>query len=336
MSNKIFLSVDGGGTKLRMLLFDEDFKILGEGYSGGINLSSTTETDARANIQQCLEETFSEFKPKVLDKLYCIFVGDITFLFEAIKPFCRVNEIIPLSEAEGGLLAGALWRSGFLAQLGTGSFVSFVPGNSCFKQIENSHSYRSCCVGGWGPILGDDGSGAWIGYQAIRRAITGQEGWSDPSVIIHLIRRDWGLEHDWDMVDIVYRSPAPFRKLASLTGIVAEAADTGDKVARDILIEAGHLMAVQAECLIKRCFFPAEDFRLCCSGGAWKTHPLIFDTFSNELLNACPNLIIRRNRFEQVLAGPVMEVLENSRIGTPADAEEFLAKLFPSYELNWY
>ena len=66
MSRKIYLSADGGGTKLRMLLFDEDFQILGEGMSGGVNLNSTTEPDARANIRQCLEQAFSKNTPAVI------------------------------------------------------------------------------------------------------------------------------------------------------------------------------------------------------------------------------------------------------------------------------
>ena len=333
MSQKTYLSVDGGGTKLRMLLFDDDFQILGEGLSGGVNLNSTTEPDARANIRQCLEQVFSRISPEVIDKLYYIFVGQAGFLLEALKDFCPARSLIPMSEPLGGLLAGALWRNGLVALSGTGSDVFYVPGEPK-RPLENTVELRMV-VGAWGPIIGDQGSGAWIGQQAIRRIVAGIEGWAEPTMMADLIRREWKLQQDWDMVRIVYGSSAPFRKVGSLTRIVEEAADAGDSAARDIVTEAGHLMAMQTLCLVNRFRIPAADYRLVCCGGAWKTHPLFFETFRKELAQTCPGLAIRLHRFEHVMAGPASKMLDNTAESRIGEAEERLAELFPDYAIRW-
>jgi len=330
MSKRVFLSVDGGGTKLRMLLFDDCFRVLGEGLCGGVNQNSTTEADARANVRDCLLKVFTQGVPEAISKLYYVFVGNAGLLLDGLTELTKVNEAVPMSEPVAGLLSGALWRSGILALSGTGSDVFLVPGGSPPLSMAGS---ERLVVGAWGPILGDDGSGVWIGHRAVRAAIAGLEGWAEPTVIMDLIRRDWQLKHDRSMCDIVYRSHAPFRKLGSLTKIVGEAARMEDKVAQGILCEAGRLMAAQTVCLVNRFRIPAEDYRLVSCGGAWKAHPLMFEAFRKELAVFCPGLPVRRHRFEHVMAGPALEMLEAT--GDAACAEGCLAERFPAYVVNW-
>jgi N-acetylglucosamine kinase-like BadF-type ATPase len=335
MTDGYFLSVDGGGTKLRMLLFDGDFRILGEGLRGGVNLNSTTEPDARENIGQCLEQVFANGAPAEINKLYCVFVGHINFLFEALNKITHVCETVALSEPEAGLLAGALWDGGFVALAGTGSDVFFIPGDKAAWERDNAarnrdsaweSPFKRTVVGAWGPILGDDGGGVWMGQQAVRRAIAGLEGWAEPTAILDLIRRDWNLEKDWDMVDLVYRSPAPFRKVGSLTKIIGEAAAAGDGVARGILTEAGALMAKQTACLAGRFNIPEPDMRLVTCGGAWKSHPLMFESFRGELASSCPELNVRLHRFEHVMAGPAIEMLKRERAHGPEPAPKIMKR----------
>ena len=361
MKRRYFLSVDGGGTKLQMILFDDEFRILGEGRSGGVNLNSTTAEDAKANVSHCLEQVFSSVKPDHIEKIFYVFVGRDVFLTEALNNLCGVKEAVRISEPEAGLLAGALWHSGLLALSGTGSDVFLVSGTKppLRQPPQGRRAIDRMVVGGWGPILGDDGSGAWIGHRAIRAAIAGLEGWAPPTDILRLIRRDWGIKEDWEIVELVYRSPYPFRLLGSLTKIVEEAAWGEDKVACGIIEEAGHLLAIQTICLLNRYHVPPEDHRLVCCGGAWKTHPLMYETFRNEVHKVAPALFIRRPRFEPVMVGPVIEMLKTYAAKKPdgtlsadtiaeaaeaeeaeeaevkeaevAEAEARLAELFPKY-----
>ena len=338
---------------MRMLMFDEDFRILGEGLRGGVNLNSTSEPDACANIRQCLEEIFANGIPPVIDKLYYVFVGQADMFLDALNGLTTVKETIAMSEPEAGLLAGALWRSGFVALAGTGSDVFLIsegrvpkvtiPDSRYIGNAFEAHTLRTV-VGAWGPILGDDASGSWIGQQAIRRAITGLEGWSEPTAILDMIREEWQLGQYWDMVETVYRSQAPFRKVASLTGIVGRAASGGDKVACDILKEAGRLMATQTLCLAGRFDVPAGDLRLVTCGGAWKSHPLMFRTFQSELALSRPDIQARLHGFEHIMAGPAREMLEQSetRAGgarisgeQAASLEKRMAELFPAYVIHW-
>jgi N-acetylglucosamine kinase-like BadF-type ATPase len=327
---RTILSADGGGTKLRMILFNENFDILGQGLAGGVNTNSTTVENSLENIRGCLDQVFAGKPPPSIDKLYVVFVGPVANFISLLKERAEVKEIAVVPESEAGLMAGALWEDGFLAVSGTGSDIFLVDKTNRLKARDGS---LRKVVGAWGPILGDQGSGVWIGQQAIRAVISGIEGWTEKTIIHDLIRRDWKLKEDWDMVPMVYDEPAPFRKVASLTRQVEEAAALGDAVALRIVREAGELMARQSLALLTRYDIPPGIRRLACCGGAWKTHPLMFETFKGKILAEYPDFDIRKPLFEHLMAGPAFEM---SLRGTPKDrAVKILAEKFPAFVITW-
>jgi N-acetylglucosamine kinase-like BadF-type ATPase len=327
---RTILSADGGGTKLRMILFNENFEILGQGLAGGVNTNSTTPENSLENMRNCLDQVFGGKPPPLIDKLYAVFVGPVADFLGILGERARVKETTTVSEGEAGLMAGALWEDGFLALAGTGSDI-FVMDKA--GRLKPGGRFDRSTIGGWGPIIGDQGSGAWIGQEAIRAVVSGIEGWTEKTLIHDLIRRDWKLEQDWDMVPLVYQAAAPFRKVASLTRQVEEAAAAGDAVALRIVREAGELMARQALALFARFDIPPDMRRLVCCGGAWKTHPLMFETFKQKILAVYPDFDIRKPLFEHLMAGPAFEIL---RQGIPKDrARDILAEKFSDFIITW-
>ena len=317
------LSVDGGGSKLSAVLFDDAFRLLGRGRSGGVNTNHTTPENSRANIVDCLGQVFGEKSSVYIDRFYVVFIGPVNILYEELAKHATVGEIVPLHEARAGLLAGALWEEGILALAGTGSDIFYVREEKTLNSV----------VGAWGPILGDQGSGAWIGQKALRAVVAGIEGWGEPTLIHDLIRREWKLEKDWEMVRIIHGSVAPFRLAASLTSLVGEAARADDPVALNILRKAGLLMAVQTDCLIRRQNIPKPYRRVVCCGGAWKTHPSMFAVFCERLQELYPGISVDKPWFEHVMAGPALEMLRQQM--PVRQARQSLSERFPDYVIHW-
>jgi N-acetylglucosamine kinase-like BadF-type ATPase len=327
---RTILSADGGGTKLRMILFNEKFDILGQGLAGGVNVNSTTPENSMENVKTCLDQVFGRNPPPLIDRLYAVFVGPVTNLLNAIKDRTKLKEAVFIPEAEAGLMAGAFWEEGFLALSGTGSDIFLVDKKGRLKARDGK---ARKVTGGWGPILGDQGSGVWIGQEAVRAVVSGIEGWTEKTFIHDLIQRDWKLKEDWDMVPIVYGEPAPFRKVASLTRQVEEAAAAGDAAALRIVREAGELMAIQGLSFFARFDIPPDMRRLVCCGGAWKTHPLMFETFKQKILAEYPGFDIRKPLFEHLMAGPAFEILRQGV--NVSRAAEILAEKFPDLVITW-
>jgi N-acetylglucosamine kinase-like BadF-type ATPase len=108
------------------------------------------------------------------------------------------------------------------------------------------------CVDGWGHLLGDIGSGFWIGRRGLDAALRAHDGRSGGSPFLaRLVERDVGpLDR---LPELAARAGAgPVAAIASFSVQVAEAAAAGDDVARYIWLEAAAALADSAVACARR------------------------------------------------------------------------------------
>lgn len=117
-----------------------------------------------------------------------------------------------------------------------GVMVTAGTGSIAFGINAEGEEARS---GGWGWILGDEGSGWWIGREAVRAALAAWEGSGPATALEELVRSRFQLESTYDVVPQLYRDAISINHISDLAQQVASAADDGDEVARDILQRAG-------------------------------------------------------------------------------------------------
>ncbi len=315
------ISVDGGGSKLNAMMFDENMNLLGRGLAGGVNLTQTSLEDCRANVCSCLDQLFAGGVPECVDILYITFVGPAKVFTDELEKRTKVGKVVGNGESTAAILAGNLTMTGVVALSGTGADIFWLG--------ENEHKV----VGAWGPILGDQGSGTWIGQQAVREVVKYLNGWGRETILLDLIMKEWELTEPWGMVGKIHRAPAPFRQVASLTRVVGKAVEMGDAVAIDILKEAAHLLAVQTDSLFKKANLSEDQMHVTLCGGAWKTHPMMFEEYKKELKAMYPAATARRPMFEHVGAGPARYLLEEKGMER-AQALALMREKLPQYRLD--
>jgi N-acetylglucosamine kinase-like BadF-type ATPase len=130
---------------------------------------------------------------------------------------------------------GALgFRPGVVVAAGTGVITLGTDLDGVWNQAD-----------GWGHLLGDHGSGAWIGTQGLHAALRAHDGrqGGSPALLERMTAR---FGHPLDLVGLIYQSGSPAHQLASFAPSVAEAAREGDRVARRIWTEAGRQLALTA------------------------------------------------------------------------------------------
>ena len=315
------LSIDGGGTKLAGMLLDEDLAVLGYGRAGGVNLTQTTIEDCRANVRSCLDGVFSDEKPDRIDVVYAIFVGPVDVLIDELNRRVPVDRFIRVDEKEAGLLAGNLRRHGLLALSGTGAGVTWLS--------EDGHRKS---VGYLGPFFGDQGSGPWMGLQAVRALSRAANGWGQETMLLPMILNEWQADSVSDLVVILKRHPAPFRKLGELTPVIGKACGAGDPAARSIVRAAGHVMAVQTDSLIRQIMpdDPGRTVTLC--GGAWKTHRLMYETYCREIHETYPSITVQKPLFEHILSGPAIWLFE--RGCSRQETFDIMRERFPQHRVR--
>lgn len=287
----MILLFDGGGSKLNGILLDDQYRMVSHARAGGVNQTQGSYEDCLHNVNSCVDDLFRNGDPKSVEACYYTFIGDHKMLYSALARHTNVLEFKCFGESYGGLLAGSLIDHGICAISGTGATIQWVS-NEGTKGL-----------GGWGPVLGDDGSGTWIGHQALRAACREFNHWGEHTLLTELIMEYWKCSNPWDMVKTVHSSQAPFRTVAALTHCVGKAVDAGDPVAISILDEAARLMEVQVRTCIQYYNVPIEDQHVTLCGGGWKTHPDFIKRFQEKLLADCPDARIYRPLFEHVCAG---------------------------------
>lgn len=322
MMKKYFIAVDAGGSKTVALLFDSDFNLIGTGRAGGVNLTQTTLEDCRQNVSDCLDMMFSETLPDKIEHLYITFVGPVDVLRDELKKrTVVVNETI-ISEGLGGVYAGALTDTGITAVSGTGATLFY-----------SKDGVQKAYLGGWGPVFGDGGSGTWIGCKSLDAAVKYYDGVGEKTLLTQYIKDELNLSDFRSLINRIYSSVAPFRTAAKITEIASRAAHDGDEIALSIFKAAAHEILIYTMGIIKKFDIPKDDRLVVCCGGAWKAHPIMFETYKSELQKSVEIADVIKPCFEHVMSGPAMLALEHT--SDRKKAAELLKQKFSSFCLSY-
>jgi N-acetylglucosamine kinase-like BadF-type ATPase len=155
-----YLGIDGGGTKTSFLLIDEYYNEVCKVHSGPSNYHSVGANAAREAIARGISELTE------LPDIVCAgFAGaarpeSVAFYRDALQSLLPNARIIVESDAFIASIGAIGVDPGILLIAGTGSIV--------IGRDKDRAMFR---VGGWGPYFGDEGSGFWIGREAIRVAL---------------------------------------------------------------------------------------------------------------------------------------------------------------------
>jgi N-acetylglucosamine kinase-like BadF-type ATPase len=303
------LCCDGGGTKLIALLIDEELNVVASGMAGGVNPNFIPAENIRSNMDACLCAVMSGFEGLPVEACFASMPCPPHLLKEALARAGLRTRVEHISEGRMGLLAGICSEEGFAALSGTGSDVFYI-GPAGLR-----------IIGGWGLMLGDEGSGGQIGQRGIIAAIHAYEGRGEPTLLTALLMSWLGQEEGGEplrtlresLCPRVYGAASPRAVLASFAPYVSEAWERGDWVAGNILAGAGREMGRQMTALIKAS--AEEDAKALIMpstvcGGTWKGSRLIFHSYRDYVRADYPGFIIHWPAFDAVAGGAVLAGLE--------------------------
>lgn len=200
----LFLGIDGGGTGCRAAVADASGRVLGQGQAGPANLT-TDPAGTRANILAAARAALGQaVGPDAVEAELPHLIAGLglaganTSASGLDLPFARVR----LETDAVTAVKGALWGGdGIVAAIGTGSvFASQRDG--VIRQI-----------GGWGLVLGDEGSGAWLGRALLAQALRAVDGFVPMTPLLTAVIADHG-SPERIVTFARHARPADFAKLA--------------------------------------------------------------------------------------------------------------------------
>jgi len=230
------IGIDGGGTKTTAILCAPDGVILAEAQGGpsnfqiyGIEHVARTILDLIETCCHSVGCSVSQIGAIVAGLAGAGRVHDqqrmLNGLFEAgQKRNLVLNKVLIESDARIALEGAFSGKPGIVIIAGTGSIV--------FGKDERGRIYRA---GGWGRLIGDEGSGYEIGREAFRAVAKLLDGSGKKTKLLKLFDEKFGLDSQETIINAIYRETF---NIASVAQAVIEAASKNDKVAKKILADA--------------------------------------------------------------------------------------------------
>ena len=257
------LGIDAGGTKTVALLADGNARIVGEGRSSGANLHTEGELQVEKVLHSVIEQA-TEGHDKVLDAA-CLGIagvdreGDARIIRDIMRRLGFRSNLLIVNDALIALVAGAGAGPGVVVISGTGSIAYGV-----------SHRGLAARAGGWGPTLGDEGSGYWIGRRALEAVVRDVDGRGPRTQLTPRVLEFFKLARPELLVSEIYHQPQGRRDIAALAPVVDQARIDGDLVAAEIMIDAADELAKAASSVISRLEMRGEQFPILLAGGMLK------------------------------------------------------------------
>jgi N-acetylglucosamine kinase len=312
------LGIDGGGTKTVCILIDTQGKVWGYGKAGasnyqiiGINaafesieaaiLGATIQAQAQINKIKitaiCLGLAgVSRKQDQEVVKNIILDLQNSSNLFIEWAADLSQKTII-CHDALIALVGGVSNDVGIVVAAGTGSIV--------FGKNQQGISKR---VGGWGYLLGDEGSAYKIAISGLQMAMQSYDGRTQNTSLLADFKTYLGLENIEDLVNVIYLSGWGVKEIAALAVIVDDAAAKGDKVANQIIEEAVKDLVLATSLVIDALnFSPSskvmtaesnDTFEIVTVGSVWESKSKIRERFIDSLTKMYRNAKIITPRFE--------------------------------------
>lgn len=230
------IGIDGGGTKTALKLADKNESVILTMEGGPCNINSMGKEAVLNMLKELLNDTLIKAQLSLEDiETICIGTAgvdrpsDKAIMEEIIRSTGFKGKTIITNDAVTALYGGVGGAEGVILISGTGSI--------CYGRNTNAETKRA---GGWGHIIGDEGSGYYIGINAINRIAKAFDGIEESTLMTDLILNHLKLRNATELIDYVYRSGAGKSEIASLAKLVDEAYKQGDIAAEEILEKAAY------------------------------------------------------------------------------------------------
>jgi N-acetylglucosamine kinase-like BadF-type ATPase len=285
---KYLIGIDGGGTKTDCAIADLSGKIIYQtvGKPSNFLIIGVKETVANlfAAIEECLFELkgdFSDVKQIVVGVAGAGRKDDAELLEMSFKDYAE-NEGIHfkgvkvVSDAQVALEGAFPDSAGCILIAGTGSIL--------FGKDDKGNIHR---VGGFGRLIGDEGSGYRIGRNALNAVSKEIDGRGEKTIITELVNNKIDFGASDKLVNKVYKEKLD---IASIAKVVIDAGEIGDVAANKILSDEADELVLHLKSILN--IIPAEKLNVSLSGSLIDNKNYYSDLLKKKIKEGLPQIKI--------------------------------------------
>jgi N-acetylglucosamine kinase-like BadF-type ATPase len=279
------IGIDGGGTKTVSVIAQAcDRTIVGKGVAGPANYLKEGLHTARRSLGESVTEAL---EAAGLDRSQICAVGaglagvgrsrDQKVMTRVLRRMFPSQPLLVGTDAFIALLGAMESAPGIIVISGTGSIALGMNRDGVLARS-----------GGWGHLLGDEGSGYDIGRRGLMAALQDYDGRGPATAITRKIAKELCLERIDEMIPLLYSGETSPRQVAGLYPLILEAAEEGDSVASALIDQAAASLVEVALAVLRKLHMEKDDPVLAVSGGVFAHSPRIRRRFESLLLEQAP------------------------------------------------
>lgn len=256
---KYFIGVDGGGSQTRAVVVNDTFQVVGRGEAGPSNHYVVGLPAAAANCRQAGDAALLDagrIEPQLRRDAIAAWglglagvrrEGDASLMRAQLAPLVGVPFVLDhdAAIAQSGAFGG---DEGIVLSAGTGAI--------CFGVDEDGARFFA---DGWGPMLGDEGGGYWIGQEALRAVCRAADGRGPRTRLSAPILNALNVPDCDALVQRVYASGFERERVARLAQIVFDTANAGGGVSASIRERAVSHLASSVEAVVRALMTRARE-----------------------------------------------------------------------------
>jgi len=275
------MGIDAGGTKTVCLLADAHGTVIAEGRGAGANLHAAGELAVEKVLHEVMEAAIGD-RP-IVPAAICLGIAGVDREDEmrTVRAIMRrigyKSRTLVVNDALIALVAGAGDAPGVVIIAGTGSIV--------YGRNENGEAARA---GGWGHMIGDEGSGYWIGKEALAAVMRAGDGRGPGTQLTTDILQHFDVQDVSRLPRIVYDREQPRMAVAALGPLVQRVSEQGDAVATRILERAAEELVLAARSVATRLEMRGDEFAFYLAGGMFRVLPWLAAELPRRLVEVAP------------------------------------------------
>lgn len=257
---RFVMGVDGGATKTLAAVLDLVGGTLHLGHGGSSNADAVGPRAATASLLSATDEAIEQagIARERIDAAVLAIAGTDTDAVTAHVRESRPSSWIVVNDVVGAWATATGARPGVGVISGTGSNV--------FGLGPHGRAWRA---GGWGHVLGDEGSGYWLAVQSLKAALAEREGSGPETALSEAAVTFFSVESIEQLASLVYSKPLTKGELAAFAVETSHAAHAGDAVALGLYGRAAAELGRRAAAVIEQTEL-AGEFPVGLIGSAFK------------------------------------------------------------------
>jgi len=280
---QIVIGIDGGGSKTRAMVADEHGGMIGDVVGPPSAVRPGRAEQSAAVIADVVRDALASCEmTHVMPRVLCVGVAGVgrelerQELWQALVSREMADEVVIHSDASIALDDAFGDGPGVLLISGTGS-IAFGRGPAG----------ATARCGGWGPVFGDEGSGAWIGRKALSVVAAANDGREPDTALTGAILTAAEVNELPEL--IAWAAAATPSVLASLAPVVMSVADSGDLRANSIVSLAVEELSLHIRSLARQLFIDERaTLPVALTGGMLKRGSTLRRRLEHRLKTAVP------------------------------------------------